>query len=103
MAAALLGLTDCCQPCCTTQTIIITEPGEGDDVTGWFKRKSIVEGKAVPSLSTNIKLEINGFEVGGDGFVGHFTWDALSSAAGDDAFVLMPNDSPTTGRWIRMT
>ena len=103
MAAALLSLTDCCQPCdaCSGVEEDEDDDGGGEGVVGWFKVITLAAGLAIPTNSTNVYLTINGFEPGGDGFAGVFTWNNTSVSAHDGANVLQPSDLPAAGRWHR--
>lgn len=105
MAAALLGLTDCCQPCDECTAIDDGDDdggGDGDsEVVGWFKVITLALGLAIPTAPTNEFLTINGFAPGGDGFSGIFTWENASTDVHDGSMVLMPSDSPAVGRWHR--
>lgn len=101
MAAALPSLPECCDECTTCNTTVTVIDNASGELAGWFKVKSLAEGKAIPTASTNKVLEINGNETGGDGFLGTFTFDSLSALGGDDANVLLPDDNPALGRWIR--
>lgn len=107
MASALPIATDCCFPQANCNvTVVITDGsgGGGTSVVGWFSVKSLAEAKAIPTLSTNKHLSINGSEQGGDGLLGAFDWDALSVLVDDfGGSVIQPQDVPAIGRWIRRT
>lgn len=103
MAAALPTPTDCCNGC---TPVSCSNTATGGNLVGWFKVKSLAEARAIPSAGQIlIHLEINGNEIGGDGFSGDFTWDENLGDLDDGADVLRPDDNPypASGAWKRKT
>lgn len=104
MAAALLSLTDCCQPCASC-IVTVTITGGGGTGSGCPPVKSLAEARALTSVEAAAcgSIDINGLMVGGDGFVGRFTWDAFNANPDDGATYLEASDAPILGRWVRET
>lgn len=100
MAQALPVAADCCSPC-SSCSITISTSGAGGGST--LVVKSLAEARVIDSVTAENSqfLVVNGFITGGDGFLGQFVWDAVSTAIDDSSNILEPDDSPALGRWIR--
>ncbi len=64
---------------------------------------TIASLRALPAPIGNVQFLVRGYYAIGDGGGGMFAWAAASAVADNLGTVIIPNASPASGRWLRIT